>query len=163
MGSLYSEEKASPHTSISLAHTSMEASLRQYLQEIVTSRIFVFSLLATLATYVCLSVLRRLYLSPISSIPGPWYAVISDFWFTWIFVRFRRVRTIDSLFKTYGPVVRVSPNRVVFLDASTYKQVYGTSAKVDKHPMYKTFTMCVTNFLSLVNGRIMSQLILMFP
>lgn len=163
MGSLYSEEKASSHTSISLAHTSMEASLRQYLQEIVTSRTFVFSLLATLATYVCLSVLRRLYLSPISSIPGPWYAVISDFWFTWIFVRFRRVRTIDSLFKTYGPVVRVSPNRVVFLDASTYKQVYGTSAKVDKHPMYKTFTMCVTNFLSLVNGRIMSQLTLMFP
>lgn len=141
----------------------MEASLRRYLQESVTSHYFVFILLATFAAYVCLSVLSRLYLSPLSSIPGPWYAVISDFWFTWIFVRFRRVRTIDSLFKTYGPVVRVSPNRVVFLDASTYKQVYGTAAKVDKHPMYKTFNMCVTKFYSLVNGRIMSQLTSMFP
>lgn len=117
------------------------------LLELANTSNLVLFLLPTCAAYCAFIAFCRLYLSPLSSIPGPWYAAVTDFWFTWIFVRFRRVRTIDSLHKKYGPVVRVSPSRVIFADVDTYKHVYGTMAKVDKHPMYKTFTMCVITLI----------------
>ncbi|KIK56498.1 hypothetical protein GYMLUDRAFT_230137 [Collybiopsis luxurians FD-317 M1] len=88
---------------------------------------------------LCLRGFYQLYLSPLSSIPGPWYAAISNIWTLIHTFRCRKVRAIDALFKIYGPVVRIAPNTIAFLDHDleqrTTRLVYNT-LKLDKGPLY---------------------------
>ncbi|KIJ97258.1 hypothetical protein K443DRAFT_681651 [Laccaria amethystina LaAM-08-1] len=88
-------------------------------------------------TYLFIRVIYNLFLSPLSAIPGPWYAAISDLWITIHVVRLRQCQTIQELFEVYGPVVRVGPNKVVFRDISTMRNVYNIH-KFDKSTYYKS-------------------------
>ena len=92
---------------------------------------------AFVALYLILCALYQLFFSPLCGIPGPWYAAISDFWLTTHVLRLQRCRIIDDLFGTYGPVVRVGPNKVVFNDLSTTKNIYSI-LKFDKSTYYKS-------------------------
>ena len=92
---------------------------------------------AFVALYLILCALYQLYFSPLCDIPGPWYAAISDFWLTTHVLRLQQCRVIDALFKKYGPVVRVAPNKVVFNDLSTTKNVYSI-LRFDKSTYYKS-------------------------
>jgi len=92
---------------------------------------------AFVALYFILCALYQLCFSPLCDIPGPWYAAISDFWLTTHVLRLQQCSTIDTLFKKYGPVVRVGPNKVVFNDLSTTKNVYSV-LKFDKSKYYKS-------------------------
>ena len=83
----------------------------------------------------------RLFLSPLASIPGPWYAV-SDFWITTHVVRMQQCRTVQHLFDTYGPIVRIGPNKVAFRDFGTMRSVYMVH-KFDKSAYYKSLLTCV--------------------
>ena len=94
-------------------------------------------LLCVLIYYTFRSI-YRLYFSPLRSIPGPWFAAISDLWLISHVLRLRRCRAVDDLFKTYGPIVRAAPNKVFFLDVPTMKHVYGASAKLSKSSFYKS-------------------------
>ncbi|KAJ7233054.1 cytochrome P450 [Mycena rebaudengoi] len=94
------------------------------------------------ATVVCVPslflVARGIYslcFSPLRGIPGPWYAAVSEIWILVHTFRCRKVRAIDDLFKMYGPVVRISPNTVAFVDQQTTKYVYN-GLKLDKGPLY---------------------------
>ncbi|KAG5642970.1 hypothetical protein DXG03_001818 [Asterophora parasitica] len=78
----------------------------------------------------------NLFLSPLSAIPGPWYAAVSDFWITTHVLRLQQCKIIQELFEIYGPVVRIGPNKVVFRDLSTTRNVYSVH-KFDKSPYYK--------------------------
>lgn len=49
----------------------------------------------------------------------------------------KQCKTIHTLFEVYGPVVRVGPNKVVFNDLSTTKNVYSV-LKFDKSTYYKS-------------------------
>lgn len=89
------------------------------------------------ALYFVLCALYQLCFSPLCDIPGPWYAAISDFWLTTHVLRLQQCRIIDSLFAKYGPVVRVGPNKVVFNDLTTTKNVYSI-LKFDKSTYYKS-------------------------
>ncbi|OCB88939.1 cytochrome P450 [Sanghuangporus baumii] len=55
-------------------------------------------------------------------------------------LRLRRCRAIDDLLRKYGPIVRVAPNKVIFLDSATMKVVYGVSSKLNKSKFYKCLT-----------------------
>lgn len=81
-----------------------------------------------------------LYFSPLRTIPGPWYAAFSEAWILFHTFRCRKVRAIDDLYKTYGPVVRISPNTVAFLDQQTTRYVYN-GLKLDKGPLYNAVKM----------------------
>jgi len=87
--------------------------------------------------YFLLSAIYQLRLSPLSSIPGPWYAAISDFWLFSHALRLQQCKTIHSLFARYGPVVRIGPNKVAFCDLSVTKNVY-IARKFDKSDYYKS-------------------------
>ncbi|KAI0337959.1 cytochrome P450 [Trametopsis cervina] len=89
------------------------------------------------ACYITAVVLYRLFFSPLSAIPGPWYAAVSDFWLITHVVRMQQCRTVQSLFEQYGPVVRIAPNKVAFCDATTMRSVYCLH-KFDKSPYYKS-------------------------
>ncbi|KAJ3895364.1 cytochrome P450 [Lentinula edodes] len=81
----------------------------------------------------------HVYFSPLSSIPGPWYAAVSEIWILVHTLRCRKVRAIDDLFKAYGPVVRIAPTTIAFLDKDheqqTTRLVYN-ALKLDKGPLY---------------------------
>ncbi|KAL0568776.1 hypothetical protein V5O48_013208 [Marasmius crinis-equi] len=87
--------------------------------------------------YTVFRAIYNLFLSPLSAIPGPWYAAISDLWLTFHVVKLEQCKVIDSLFEKYGPVVRVGPNKVVFNDLSTSRNVYSIH-KFDKSDYYKS-------------------------
>jgi hypothetical protein len=86
--------------------------------------------------YLILRAICYLLFSPLSKIPGPWYAAVSDFWLTTHVLRLEKCKTIQKLFEVYGPVVRVGPNKVVFCDFSAMHTVYSV-LKFDKSPHYK--------------------------
>lgn len=95
------------------------------------------SLISLVVVYLILNAIYNLFFSPLSAIPGPWYAAVSDFWLTTHVLRLEQCKTIQSLFDTYGPVVRVGPNKVVFNDLATMRSVYSTH-KFDKSSYYKS-------------------------
>ncbi|KAA1469498.1 cytochrome P450 [Dentipellis sp. KUC8613] len=74
----------------------------------------------------------RLFFHPLRSVPGPWYAAISDLWISYHTISFDLCHAIESQVKKYGPV-RIAPNRVMFVDGPTNKIVY---PKFDKHSAY---------------------------
>ena len=82
--------------------------------------------------------LYRIFFSPLSSLPGPWYAAISDLWIVTHIVRLQQCRTVQSLFEKYGPVVRIGPNKVAFRDITSMRSVYCVQ-KFDKSTYYKSF------------------------
>ena len=92
--------------------------------------------------YFLLNTIYQLRLSPLSSIPGPWYAAISDFWLFSHALRLQQCKTVHSLFAQYGPVVRIGPNKVAFCDLSVTKNVY-IGQKFDKSDFYKSLLTCV--------------------
>lgn len=100
------------------------------------------SALAMFLLYLTFVVVHRFFLSPLSCIPGPWYAAISDLWITSHVVRLQQCRTVQDLFEKYGPVVRIGPNKVAFCDLTTMRSVYCVH-KFDKSDYYKSFLTCV--------------------
>ncbi|KAH7874458.1 uncharacterized protein C8R40DRAFT_1171561 [Lentinula edodes] len=99
-------------------------------------------LASTIIVPLFLLILRgiyHVYFSPLSSIPGPWYAAVSEIWILVHTLRCRKVRAIDDLFKAYGPVVRIAPTTIAFLDKDheqqTTRLVYN-ALKLDKGPLY---------------------------
>lgn len=97
--------------------------------------------LLVLSVYLFSVATYRLFLSPLRSVPGPWYAaiiMISSFWMTTHTLRLRRCRTIEELVQKYGPIVRVDPNTVIFVDIPTLRSVYGVSSKLAKATFYKS-------------------------
>lgn len=100
-----------------------------------------FVLLAIAVAAIGVKVVWELALSPLARqrIPGPKIAAVSNAWFEWVTLRFRRTASVHELFKQYGPVVRVGSNRVVFNEASAVKELYRTH-KFRKTPFYENFT-----------------------
>ncbi|KAK1229348.1 hypothetical protein PQX77_007605 [Marasmius sp. AFHP31] len=97
----------------------------------------VLAALLVIIAYTVLRAIYNLFMSPLSAIPGPWYAAVSDLWLTIHVVKLEQCKVIDSLFEKYGPVVRVGPNKVVFNDISTTRNVYSIH-KFDKSDYYKS-------------------------
>lgn len=96
-----------------------------------------FSLALAALLYWLIRAVFTLYLSPLRHIPGPWYAAVSDIYFLSCVVRLRQSKIIHGLFETYGPIVRIGPNRVAFNDVAGLKSVYSVG-RFDKGPFYRT-------------------------
>lgn len=94
--------------------------------------------LSILTAYVVLRGIYQLFFSSLSVIPGPWYAAVSDLWLTSHVMRLEACTTIQNLFDAYGPVVRVGPNKVVFRDLNSMRNIYSVQ-KWDKFSWYKAF------------------------
>ncbi|KAJ7074029.1 cytochrome P450 [Mycena amicta] len=98
-------------------------------------------LLLALGAKLALELAKGIYnvfFHPLRSVPGPWYAAISDLWLSWNIFLFKQTPTIQELLEKYGPVVRIAPNKVIFRDQEAVRDVY-LVRKFDKSPMYKNF------------------------
>jgi hypothetical protein len=79
--------------------------------------------------YYLFQIVHRLYLSPISSIPGPklaaatwWYEYYHD-----IITYGKYIWKIKDLHEEYGPVLRISPYEVHINDPDFYDTLYASS------------------------------------
>ena len=90
---------------------------------------------ALLLVYLSSLAIYRLFLSPLSNIPGPWYAAVTDLWLTSHIARLQQCMTVHKLFEAYGPIVRIGPDRIAFRDTAAVKAVYSVY-KFDKGPSY---------------------------
>jgi hypothetical protein len=78
----------------------------------------------------------RLFLHPLSDVPGPKLAAISNVWYAY-HARNGRVRELGkALHKRYGPVVRVGPNEVWFDSKEAFKMIYSGSG-YEKSDFYR--------------------------
>ncbi|EFY89582.1 calcineurin-dependent [Metarhizium acridum CQMa 102] len=87
------------------------------------------------AYWFCL-VLHRLFLHPLRNVPGPkvaaatsWYEFYQD-----VILDGHYLKEYPRLHAQYGPIVRVSPNRVHINDSAFYHKVYSTRTKYLKEP-----------------------------
>ncbi|KIO32887.1 hypothetical protein M407DRAFT_18345 [Tulasnella calospora MUT 4182] len=89
------------------------------------------------ATYTIGTWIYNLFFHPLRHVPGPWYTAISSSWLSFQDMAFKKALVIDELHQKYGPVVRVEPNVVAFLDAATTRFVYSSTSKLPKSQFYK--------------------------
>ncbi|EPT00864.1 hypothetical protein FOMPIDRAFT_47141 [Fomitopsis schrenkii] len=114
-------------TPLSISRSLSNTSISTFLLLALSSSVF----------YLAAHAFYQSFFSPLAALPGPWYAAISDFWLITHVVRFRQCRAVQDLFDTYGPVVRVGPNKVIFCDATAMRSVYCIH-KFDKSSYYKS-------------------------
>ena len=77
-------------------------------------------------------ILYRVFFHPLSNIPGPFVAKVSDIWISWETLRTRRAQTLAALHRKYGSVVRVAPNEISFSDPAVYRDIYGKNKYIKK-------------------------------
>ncbi|KAI5479921.1 cytochrome P450 [Pseudohyphozyma bogoriensis] len=93
---------------------------------------------------------HNLFFSPISHIPGPFFAKCSSMWNVYQMAKGRKILLLHELFDKYGGVVRIGPNSVAVRDAKYLGAVY--QSKLDKAAYYKGFdTNSVPNSFSAIH------------
>jgi hypothetical protein len=102
------------------------SSLEAYLVDPATMRILFAAVLLSGAFLIWL---RRLKLSSMSKIPGPWYLKL-----TTLFVKYHefsgdKALWIHNLHVQYGPVVQIARDQVSFASYTSSKQIYSTGNK----------------------------------
>jgi cytochrome P450 len=84
--------------------------------------LFAFGIISLLATS---RIIYNLYLHPLRSFPGPWYAKFSSVWFAYRVSKGDHWLAVHKLHLRYGPVVRIAPNELSFVEARAWKDIYG--------------------------------------
>ncbi|KAG8988640.1 hypothetical protein FRB90_002626, partial [Tulasnella sp. 427] len=89
------------------------------------------------ATYTVGTWVYNLFFHPLRHVPGPWYSAMSSSWLSFQDMTFRKALAIEDLHQKYGPVIRIEPNVVAFLDPATTRSVYSATSKFAKSQFYK--------------------------
>ncbi|KAJ8121678.1 hypothetical protein ONZ43_g1932 [Nemania bipapillata] len=93
---------------------------------------------AVFSIYWLAVTIQRLYFHPLSKIPGPWYARAS-YWYEFyqdVVLGGNYVKDYPRIHAKYGPVVRVSPDRVHVNDPEFFHEVYSSGSKYMKDPAF---------------------------
>ncbi|KAH6689896.1 putative cytochrome P450 [Plectosphaerella plurivora] len=67
-------------------------------------------------------------LSPVSHIPGPWYARVSKLPLQYATFKRRRTEYVTGLLDRYGPIVVIAPDQVHTTDEASMKTIYDKSS-----------------------------------
>jgi hypothetical protein len=82
------------------------------------------ALITASVAYVCYLVIYRLFFHPLRKIPGPKFAA-ATYWYEFyqdVILQGHYVKEYPRLHEQYGPIVRVSPDRVHVNDPSYYHE-----------------------------------------
>ncbi|RFU73920.1 benzoate 4-monooxygenase cytochrome p450 [Trichoderma arundinaceum] len=87
--------------------------------------------LAGMGAYLCLRTVYRLYLHPLSHIPGPKLAACTHLYeFFYNVVRPGMfLFEIEKMHQQYGPIVRINPREVHVSDPAFYDEIYASSSR----------------------------------
>lgn len=61
--------------------------------------------------------------SPLSDIPGPWYAPLTTMHLRWGFATGKIWKTVEKSHAEYGPVVRLGPRQIWISDKEALRQI----------------------------------------
>lgn len=84
-------------------------------------------------------VIHRLFIHPLKAVPGPPEYAITAWRLAYDDLLGDTSRKIHSLHSTYGPVVRIAPNHVIFNSLSALKTIYGVGSRSSRTAFYKIF------------------------
>lgn len=95
----------------------------------------IFTTSAIIGAYIA----YQLFLSPLSAIPGPFWAKLSRVWITHLSWRGGTHTVMVELHKKHGKLVRIGPNEVSVAEPSAIKKIYGPGTKFRKSDWYSVF------------------------
>lgn len=104
-------------------------------------RPFVLSALRSLRLYhiasiliaiVAAQIIYSILFHPLRNVPGPFFAKFTELWRTSRYLAGNWHYDICELHRKYGPVVRLSPNEVSFVDKEALTKLYGHSTGTKK-------------------------------
>ncbi|KAL1305006.1 hypothetical protein AAFC00_003908 [Neodothiora populina] len=99
-----------------------------------------FAIICVLLVFVVYYfVLQPFLISPLRKIPGPKSYAITKWRLAFEDYRGRRTRSIDSLHRKYGPVVRIGPNEVHFNSSTSLRKIYGAGSGFERTSFYRMF------------------------
>ncbi|POR31361.1 Pisatin demethylase [Tolypocladium paradoxum] len=84
---------------------------------------------AVIATY-------RIFLHPLSRVPGPRWAAVSNVWHAYHVRNGRMAELAKTLHQKYGEAVRVGPNEVWFNSREAFDQIYSPGKGYEKSDFY---------------------------
>lgn len=95
---------------------------------------------ALILLHSTLSILYNLLFHPLASIPGPkWYAA-TPFPRLWLYFSGREPWVVKDMHARYGPVVRIAPAELSFIDEQAWKDIYGHKATTHKDQTFYPFS-----------------------
>ncbi|CAG8978252.1 hypothetical protein HYALB_00009149 [Hymenoscyphus albidus] len=72
--------------------------------------------LASTIIYVSSRCVYHLYFHPVSQLPGPKLAAVSNVWYAYHWITGKYPMAVEKALEQYGDVVRIAPNEIVFID-----------------------------------------------
>lgn len=88
---------------------------------------------------VASTIIYRIFFHPLRKIPGPFVASFTELWRTRRYFLGNWHQDILDLHRKYGPVVRLAPNEVSFMDKDALVAVYGHIKGTKKTGWYDTW------------------------
>ncbi|KAJ2985343.1 hypothetical protein NUW58_g5586 [Xylaria curta] len=70
-----------------------------------------------------------LYFHPLAKFPGPRVAAVSNIWYTYSWLSGRYPWETEKVLKTYGDVVRIAPNELLFFTPEAFADIYSAHFK----------------------------------
>src|SRR5579862_3035540 len=102
--------------------------------------IFLSSCLLLLLTTLTV-IVYRIFFHPLAHVPGPFAAKFTHWWQNYSYFSGNWFHDILAVHEKYGPVVRISPDEISFVDGDALKRLYG-----HVKPCLKVlFTSCLAN------------------
>ncbi|KAL4899588.1 hypothetical protein BDW74DRAFT_188978 [Aspergillus multicolor] len=102
-------------------------------------RLWIYLVIAT-ALWLALKIYGALT-SPLRSIPGPWYTLITRLPLKLSVITGKRIYFIDALHKKQGPIVRISPSEISISSLAEFKEIHRVGTPFLKSPWYQEFVM----------------------
>ncbi|KAI7909997.1 hypothetical protein M0657_008647 [Pyricularia oryzae] len=79
----------------------------------------------TILVAFTIHVLRMRFFHPLRRYPGPWLNSITQIPAAWALLRARQPKAYRELHEKYGPIVRVAPNELSFINVEAWDDIYG--------------------------------------
>ena len=81
----------------------------------------------------------RLFVHPLKAVPGPWLYATSSWRLIYDDIIGQTSRKTHALHSTYGPVIRIGPDHVIFDSLSALKTIYGVGSRSNRTAFYEIF------------------------
>lgn len=88
---------------VSNTHSLLSATHWQQYLVLLTAAIFI---------WFAYRVVYQVFLSPLSSFPGPFWAKLTDLWHVAVILFAQEHTAIYALHQRHGPIVRIGPNKL---------------------------------------------------
>jgi hypothetical protein len=92
----------------------------------------------TIPVSFALYAIYQIYLSPLSAIPGPFWASLSRTWLISHVLRRDLIHVTPALHAKHGKFVRIAPDEISVSDARAIKTIYGTNTGFTKTDFYSS-------------------------